>query len=306
LNFLFHYIVSSIVMLYEPFTRSSTPSSFTFSSKPPTREPSPVFSESNRISSLPSPPSRSPTPEECGTPPERHADYYLDDELVIFRVEIKVYRIHRYFLTRESDFFRTMFDLPCGDIGVEGRTDRTAIPLPDVTCAELESLLNFIYNGMHDDPKLTLPEWINVLSISTRFICDRIRERSIREIHQHRPRINPVEKIVLATKFDVQEWLAPSYEDICQREHPLEVYEAEKLGLVVSILLARAREAVRQEACFRDSSAVSQTPPLHSPVAFEGSSWPGLTVSDLWQPYSSQRVSEIVQEVFWPPAPTSD
>jgi len=86
LNFLFNYIVSSVNMLYEPFTRSSTPSSFTFSSKPPTREPSPVFSESNRISSLPSPPPRSPTPEECGTPPERHADYYLDDELVIFRV----------------------------------------------------------------------------------------------------------------------------------------------------------------------------------------------------------------------------
>lgn len=224
--------------------------------------------------------------------------------MVIIRVQNTLFKIHRYFLLRESELFGTLFDLPAGDMAAEGQTDLTALPLHDVTCREFESLLDFLYKSMHDDAKLTLPQWIDVLSISTRYICDKIRDRAIREIHQHHPRINPIEKIVLALQFDVPDWLAPSYEAICQRAHPLEIEEAQRLGIVISTQLARAREAIRQEACFRTTPDHTRAPtpdlpfpPMDEPFTNE---WPGLIVPDLYEPYEPHRVAEIVQEVFWP------
>ncbi|KAI0922750.1 hypothetical protein AcV5_009643 [Taiwanofungus camphoratus] len=231
--------------------------------------------------------SSSPIPPEDGTP-TRHTVYYFQDELITFQVEHHFFKIHRYFLARESEFFQTMFQLPRRDEDMEGQTDDTAILLPDVTCQEFESLLDFLYNGMHDDYKPDLSQWVNILSISTRFICDKVRERAILEIDRHRPRIDPVEKIVLANKHSIPKWLTPSYEAICQRAHPLEIAEAEKLGLVTTVLLARAREAVRQEF----------DPSRPSPVSI---STRILVPPEEVLRYNSGRVSAIVQEVFWPP-----
>ncbi|CCL99366.1 uncharacterized protein FIBRA_01384 [Fibroporia radiculosa] len=274
---------------------SRSPSPFDFSTSPiPSRvsSPAPSPSPSLRSPSLPPLPPLPPTSSA-----KRHPEYYLDDELVIFRVEDKLFRVNRYFLIRESEFFRTMFELPPGAADVEGTHDAAAIPLLQVTCSEFEALLHFVYKGMHDDNQLNLPQWIDLLSFSTRFICDRIRERAIREIDGHYPRVDPVVKIVLATMYSIPQWLAPSYEAICQRANPLEVDEAIKLGTETTTLLARAREAVRQEPI---ESRPALTPP---PPESGGVAWPGLTTTDSYEPYRSPRVAEIVREVFWPPSP---
>ncbi|OBZ76036.1 hypothetical protein A0H81_03086 [Grifola frondosa] len=176
-----------------------------------------------------------------------HHKYYFDDELSVFLVEGRFFKVHRYFLIRESEFFRTLFQLPSGEKDAEGRTDETAIPLHDVKRCEFESFLDFLYEGMHKHQVSTLSYWINILSISTRFVCDKMRDRAIEEIDNYHTPINPVEKIVIATKFDVSKWLAPSYEAVCQRDHPLNIAEAQKLGLATTVLLAQARERIRQE-----------------------------------------------------------
>jgi len=62
----------------------------------------------------------------------------------------------------------------------------------------------------------------------------------------------PVSQVVLAKKHDVKAWLAPAYEALCKRPEPLSMAEAEQLGLVTSILLAGAREKVRdKEPCVK-------------------------------------------------------
>ncbi|CCL99367.1 uncharacterized protein FIBRA_01385 [Fibroporia radiculosa] len=156
-----------------------------------------------------------------------------------------LFKVHRYFLERDSEFFRDMFSCPLGGASVEGETEESAIALPGVTRFELECLLSFLYNGMYERD-VSIDEWVAILSISSRFLFDRIRERAIREIATYAPPLDPVERIFLATKHDIPQWLRPAYMDLCIRPESLTEEEAQKLGLPTVVRLARAREQLSQ------------------------------------------------------------
>lgn len=113
---------------------------------------------------------------------------------------------------------------------------------------------------MHNDKALTsLSSWTALLSVSSHFSMARIRARAISEIITYpAPGLDPVDQVALATKHDVPEWLPPAYAALCQRENAIELEEAEKLGMKTTVLVAKAREAVRKQAsgqalCFQES-----------------------------------------------------
>jgi hypothetical protein len=60
-----------------------------------------------------------------------------------FQIEDCLYKIHRYFLTRESSFFRDMFFLPA--TSDEGKSDANPIVLFQTTILEFDSLLEHFY-----------------------------------------------------------------------------------------------------------------------------------------------------------------
>ncbi|KAH9931576.1 uncharacterized protein B0H18DRAFT_872039 [Fomitopsis serialis] len=242
--------------------------------------------------------------------------------MIIFQVEACLFKVHKYFLVRESKVFETLFQLPPGDDTAEGQDDHRPVYLPEVTVREFESLMHFLYYGMFDNCGVTLPQWIDILRVSKLFVCDNLVDRAIKEIHQHRPRIDPVEKIVLAVRHNIADWLAPSYAAICQRAQPLNSEEGHKLRLETTVLLARAREAVRQDHVSRTesrqaqgaggrgggrtgtsrtttSSALPEPEPEPRPSsASSWQGWEGWTVPDSEDPFDPQRVAEIVDEVF--------
>ncbi|KAI0694140.1 hypothetical protein BC835DRAFT_1032678 [Cytidiella melzeri] len=156
------------------------------------------------------------------------------------KVEHTLFKVQRHFLCRGSDVFETMFTLPRGDNKSEAIEP---VELPDVTVAEFEALLTFFYDGMH---QLTedLEFWTNLLSISTRFCFDMVRARAIAEIDSS-SLLNPVDRLYLAKKHDVPEWLQPAYFSICKRSEPLEVWEAQRIGWETAIVLAQVRESMR-------------------------------------------------------------
>jgi len=162
-----------------------------------------------------------------------------------------------------------MFALPqpdneAGTTPKEGTTDDTAITIPEVTCKEFESLLDFFYyrfvlpyrvhiwlspRYLRESTKeetRSIDQWVSLLSISTRFQLDRIRRRAISEIEAHHPQLHAVDRVVLAVKHSVDPWLIPAYCDICERTEPLTDQEAEKLGAVATARLARTRELLRK------------------------------------------------------------
>ncbi|KAI0289998.1 hypothetical protein BC826DRAFT_1106749 [Russula brevipes] len=154
-----------------------------------------------------------------------HFPFHFEDTQVVLQAEEQKYKIHRYFLTRESVFFQDLFSLPQGDATSAEGTDDSPIKLPETPTKELDNLLRFFYFGMHDDYKASLPDWIAILSISTRFIFEK-----------------PFDLIGLAIKFDVEQWLKPAYRRIVIRNSLITHAEALKVPFPMAVMLMRSRE----------------------------------------------------------------
>lgn len=74
------------------------------------------------------------------------------------QVEDTLFRVHRYYFTRESQIFADMFSLPVSGAGgsmatMEGKTDSSPIEIPGVTKLEMESFLGFVYFGYVPPPE---------------------------------------------------------------------------------------------------------------------------------------------------------
>ena len=82
---------------------------------------------------------------------------------------------------------------------------------------------------MYGKPIDTLDDWIALLSISTRYVFDKIRELAIMEIS--RQVLDPVHKITLANKYDVAQWLPVAFTDLMKRPEPITEAEAESIGM---------------------------------------------------------------------------
>lgn len=137
-----------------------------------------------------------------------------------------------------------------------------------VVCLRMLNRDTLRRQGKPDD----VPFWSDLLSISTRFLFDEVRESAISNLTGL---ATPVEKIYLAKKYDVPNWLQASYESLCKRPAPIELWEAERMGWDTSVLLAKAREKLRDERLRTPSP-----PPKHpaprpaSPLFSPGSSRP--------------------------------
>jgi len=113
---------------------------------------------------------------------------------------------------------------------------------------------------MHNETTPSLLAWTSLLSISTRFDMQRVRSRAIMEIDTFYPAIDPVDKVVLAVKHNVPKWLPLAYAALCQRADPIEIEEGQKLGLETTVLLAKARERVRNSPNLRHLPTESFVP----------------------------------------------
>ena len=87
-------------------------------------------------------------------------------------------------------------------------------------------------------------DWIALLSISTRYVFDKIRDMAIQELTK-RP-LDPVKRITLAEQFNVPQWLSTALVELTKRPEPVSDADAEVLGMRTVVRIARAREQVRQ------------------------------------------------------------
>ena len=169
---------------------------------------------------------------------------------------------------------------------------------------------------MHDEQTFTLESWVSLLSFSTRFVCDKIRARSIRELEATQARVDPIERIVLAVRHNIPQWLSGAYQELCQRQDSLSEEEGERLGLPTVIKLMRAREILLSGTDMRDPrfmSRMNRTPGMSSTSAYlarmqlldSAPVRPGWS-DDAFNPlhtgvelrFDAQRVADVVREVF--------
>ncbi|KAH9077854.1 hypothetical protein EDB83DRAFT_2311522 [Lactarius deliciosus] len=152
-----------------------------------------------------------------------------------------------------------------GSARVEGVDDEHPICIPDTTTAtEFENLLWFLYFGMHDDYRPTVTDWISILTVSTRLIFPKVRERAIKELTSRLEDIEPFDLIGLAVKYDVQQWLKPTYRRIVTRVELITYAEAQKIPFPMAVMLMRSHERyslarLTKDGNHRSSSLIIQT-----------------------------------------------
>lgn len=139
---------------------------------------------------------------------------------------------------------------------------------------------------------LSRDHWANLLSITTRYDFDDIRERAIKEISAFRPPLEPVQLIELAHRHDVPQWLEPAYCALCQRPQPMNEAEVNKVGLQVAVKISQARDALRW-AKARQNTRLTRTQQGRWKNPWEGNT------------FVESEVRRVVKDTFWPFGPKS-
>ncbi|KAG8999735.1 hypothetical protein FRB94_014089 [Tulasnella sp. JGI-2019a] len=132
----------------------------------------------------------------------------------------------------------------------------------DITVSEMDNIMSVLHARQLSSPlKLVIEQWSEALHVATIWRLASAREYIIERITKLFPDQPPIDRIALADRCGVQEWLNPAYETICTRADPPTMNEGvERLGFDRIVALFTIREACRGSP---PSSAVS---PVVSPA----------------------------------------
>ncbi|KAJ3573044.1 hypothetical protein NP233_g2674 [Leucocoprinus birnbaumii] len=180
--------------------------------------------------------------------PRHDEKYYFDkDPMVVFLVEDRLFRVHRYYLLAESQFFQDMFSIPpARGQRAEGQSDARAVTLPDVKAVEFEALMDYLYTPPHQETRRDRTFYLNLLSISHRFLCDDIFHYCVRKLSHDIKRIPVLKRLRLGEKYDLAVWQSSALNELAARPELLSDKEAKILGLERILLYTRQREAMHK------------------------------------------------------------
>ncbi|KAI9441497.1 hypothetical protein H4582DRAFT_1389435 [Lactarius indigo] len=180
-------------------------------------------------------------------PAVRHEEYFFPDGDIIIRVEDTVFCIHGFFLTRESNHFRSMLipTVPsrrCRD--PPGSSESNPVVLMDATSEAFADLLWVFYNPEYSIYSANLEKWKRILALAQQWGFIQVERLCVRELE--RLSIPPVTKIQIYQDFNLnRNLLRGSYVALAIRAEPLDHEEGKKLGLSTSLKITRARELAR-------------------------------------------------------------
>ncbi|KAI6015589.1 hypothetical protein EDC04DRAFT_644299 [Pisolithus marmoratus] len=168
-------------------------------------------------------------------PIPRHTEYYLDGNTT-FLVEGQLFRVHRYFFERESEFFRNYL-IPSDEC--DG-TDEKPYSL-DVTSEDFAKLLWVWYNPSYhreDQPRDT---WLTILTLARRWGFESIIELAIYQLEQLE--MGATERIAIYTEHEIDKrLLIPSYIELCRSPTLPSLAEAAWLPMEILLGLTVSRE----------------------------------------------------------------
>ncbi|KIJ63372.1 hypothetical protein HYDPIDRAFT_29621 [Hydnomerulius pinastri MD-312] len=187
----------------------------------------------------------------------KHARFYMTT--VTFLVEDCLFKVPRGPFETQSPVFKDMFLLPVGDQSeAEGLSDARPIRLEGVNQEDFEHFLKFLFPRSYGQPQ-ELPDgpaqWTSVLKLATLWDFDGVRKTAINALAVLP--LSPVDKIVLATEYHIQDWLVPAINAMAQRPEPIGLEDVNRLGLDFALKIASVREHLalrevgRQINCYK-------------------------------------------------------
>ncbi|KAG2117606.1 hypothetical protein DEU56DRAFT_865995 [Suillus clintonianus] len=173
-----------------------------------------------------------------------HPDYYIKDGNITFLVEDTLFRVHRYYFDRESQYFVREF----AKSPQEGTSDSSAFRLNNVTTADFAKLLWVWYCPIYRRERKPKDHWLVILDLSTTWEFPEMKKLAVDELQMLD--IEPVEKITTYDRYHIDKsLLLPAYKLLCKRAGRLSTEEGEQLKMHTVLGIQEARErAIRSAA----------------------------------------------------------
>lgn len=96
---------------------------------------------------------------------------------------------------------------------------------------------------MDDPPCLTIEQWSAALHLATMWHFDAAKKYMIEAIKSQHTDQSPFDRLRLARKCLVGQWIHPVYLSLCNRDEPLTAEEGEELGYRCLMAICRLRES---------------------------------------------------------------
>lgn len=185
------------------------------------------------------------TPSTLAVPTMRHKSYFIHDADVTLRVENYLFRVHRYFLQRESAYFRLRLG-PSTNPSQDppGSSEANPLVLDEATPDAFACFLWVFYNPKYSIYNATPEQWSWILDLAQKWGFKDVQQLCIRELEKLD--LSPVDRIHIYQKHGLDDaLLLDSYETLTTRDEPIGMEEGIKLGLRTSLQIAQAREMSR-------------------------------------------------------------
>jgi hypothetical protein len=106
-------------------------------------------------------------------------------------------------------------------------------------------------NRVSESPPLSSKsEWTSVLHLSHTWNFPSMRSLAVRHLFSL---TTPVDRVVLVQNYDIEHWLRPAYQAICEREEWLSEQEGERLGLRAVLKIGHVRQLLRAPAVLKEA-----------------------------------------------------
>ena len=103
------------------------------------------------------------------------------------------------------------------------------------------SPFNSIFRSFrHHDPN-TVEEWTSVLAMSSKYFIMPLRDLAIDRLA---PTASGVDKVVLATNYNITNWLETAYTQLCQRNVPINAEESTRLGQLITVYISEVQDQI--------------------------------------------------------------
>jgi len=154
-----------------------------------------------------------------------------------------MFRVHRFFLERESSYFRLRLS-GNPDRDPPGSSESNPLVLDEATSDAFACFLWVFYNPKFSVYNATPEQWSCILELAQKWGFKQVEQLCIRELE--RLTLSPVDRIHIYQRHQLDETLLlDSLESLTTRDDPIGVEEGVKLGLRTSLQIAAAREISR-------------------------------------------------------------
>ncbi|TFK74693.1 hypothetical protein BDN72DRAFT_893031 [Pluteus cervinus] len=200
-----------------------------------------------------------PAEQASVSPPIHHNPFYYFSPIIL-QVGNHLFKVPRYQLEAESEYFRDLFTVRDHD-KVGSEAEEQPLRLYGLEGDAFRQLLRVLYPcDFQNKESLSLLQWTQVLFLSDVYQFQRVRALAVSYLDGLLE--DPIGRIRLGRVFSIDTWQLSGLDNLVCREEPLSLAGADYLGMETVLRLANLRERCVQR---RPEPIPKPSPPKPSP-----------------------------------------